>query len=102
MGLEILKKLLECDITVILGKIKFFMRIVQKCVKIRLFFKGVRNNEMSKNTVESYINNPSQLQRVFYETCDVGDMMSVRSFARNVQEKFPKIHLLINNGEFFI
>lgn len=40
-------------------------------------------------------------QRVFYETCDIGDNLSVRAFARNVSEKFPKINLLINNGKNF-
>lgn len=69
---------------------------------IQKLLSAVRNIEAARKSVESYINNPSLLQqRVFYETCDVGDNMSVRSFACSVTEKFPKINLLINNGKFF-
>jgi NAD(P)-dependent dehydrogenase (short-subunit alcohol dehydrogenase family) len=60
---------------------------------------GVRNPEAARKSVESFINESLTKGKVFYEKCDTGDMESVRSFAENVQNKFPSIHLLINNGE---
>lgn len=39
---------------------------------------------------------------LIYEKLDVGDMTSVREFAKIVQEKYKKIDLLINNGNYFL
>lgn len=58
---------------------------------------GVRNPEGSRKSVESNLGELAK-DKVFYETCDTGDMQSVRDFAKAVQTKFPEIHLLINNG----
>lgn len=65
----------------------------------KVTFKGVRNPEASKKSVESYISESLTQGKVLYEACDTGDMESVRSFAKKVQAKFPRIHLLINNGK---
>lgn len=62
--------------------------------------KGVRNPEEAKKSVEKVINESLTKGRLFYERCDTGDMESVRSFAKKVQEKFAAIHVLINNGKF--
>ena len=32
--------------------------------------------------------------------CDLGDFASIRSFAREVQEKYPRVDILINNAGF--
>ncbi|CRK88704.1 CLUMA_CG002366, isoform B [Clunio marinus] len=77
IGLCVLEKLLKCDMTVMLGG---------------------RNPEASKKSVESYLNEELIKGKVFYEKCDTGDMKSVKEFAMKVQEKFPAIHLLINNA----
>lgn len=65
-------------------------------------FEGVRSVEDAIKSVENNIKDASMLERVIFETCDVGDMMSVRSFAQKIQHKFPKVNLLINNGKIDI
>lgn len=79
IGLFVLEKLLKCDMTVLLG---------------------VRNPESSKKSVEAALGAELTKDKVFYEQCDTGDMESVRGFAKKVQEKFPAVHVLINNGEW--
>lgn len=59
---------------------------------------GVRNPDASKKSVEEALGKTITEGKVFYEKCDTGDMESVRDFAKKVQQKFPAIHLLINNG----
>jgi NAD(P)-dependent dehydrogenase (short-subunit alcohol dehydrogenase family) len=78
IGLHVLEKLLKCDMTVMLG---------------------VRNPETSKKSVEDALGNELTKGKVFYEKCDTGDMESVREFAKKVQQKFPAVHVLINNGK---
>jgi NAD(P)-dependent dehydrogenase (short-subunit alcohol dehydrogenase family) len=77
IGLHVLEKLLKCEMKVMLG---------------------VRNPEASKKSVEEALGLELTEGKVFYEKCDTGDMESVRQFAVKVQQKFPAIHLLINNG----
>ena len=77
IGLCVLEKLLKCEMTVMLG---------------------VRNPEASKISVEETLGKTITEGKVFYAKCDTGDMESVREFANKVQQKFPAIHLLINNG----
>ena len=36
--------------------------------------------------------------KIYYATCDTGDMESVRSFALKVKEQFKEVHVLINNA----
>lgn len=79
IGLHVLEKLLKCDMTVMLG---------------------VRNPEASRKSVEDALGNELTKGKVFYEKCDTGDMESVRDFAKKVQQKFPAIYVLINNGEY--
>lgn len=63
-----------------------------------LKFLGVRNPEGSKKSIDENLGELAK-DKVFYETCDTGDMQSVRDFAKNVQTNFPEVHILINNGE---
>jgi NAD(P)-dependent dehydrogenase (short-subunit alcohol dehydrogenase family) len=60
---------------------------------------GVRDPDSAQKSVENAIEESLTKGKVFYERCDTGDMTSVREFAKKVQEKFPAIHVLINNGE---
>lgn len=62
-------------------------------------FSGVRNPEAAQKSVEKFMNGELTKGKVFYETCDTGDMESVRNFAKSVQARFQAIHVLINNGE---
>lgn len=81
IGLQIVKKLLRCDMTLLVG---------------------VRNPEEARKLVESSFDISRTEGKIFYEKCDTADLESVRSFAKKVQEKFPKIHLLINNGKILL
>ncbi|XP_063709711.1 dehydrogenase/reductase SDR family member on chromosome X [Culicoides brevitarsis] len=76
LGLYVVKKLVDCDMTVIVG---------------------VRDPVQAKSAVEKLIDE-SKHNKVHYERLDVGSMSSVRQFAAKVQEKFTKIHILINNA----
>uniref|UniRef100_A0A336MLF8 CSON002415 protein n=1 Tax=Culicoides sonorensis TaxID=179676 RepID=A0A336MLF8_CULSO len=76
LGLYVVKKLVDCDMTVIVG---------------------VRDPLQAKEAVEKLIE-PSKYKQVHFERLDVGSMTSVRTFAAKVQEKFDKIHILINNA----
>lgn len=77
LGLDVLKKLLQCEMTVILG---------------------VRNIKAAQKSVESYIDSSLLMNKVIYENCDTGDMNSVREFAKRVEERCRGINLLINNA----
>lgn len=68
---------------------------------MKIHFKGVRNPDGAKNSIESVIGESLTKGKLFYEKCDTGDMNSVREFAKKVQERFSAIHVLINNGESF-
>ncbi|XP_055594098.1 dehydrogenase/reductase SDR family member on chromosome X [Uranotaenia lowii] len=81
IGLRIVKKLVECDIEVILG---------------------VRNPIESKKAVDKYLEH-SNLgaatgAKLHYEQLDIGSMKSVRNFAEKIKARFSKIHILINNA----
>uniref|UniRef100_A0A182FWA2 Short-chain dehydrogenase n=1 Tax=Anopheles albimanus TaxID=7167 RepID=A0A182FWA2_ANOAL len=80
IGLRIVKKLVECEIEIILG---------------------VRNPIDSRKAVEQYLEHAGiQLAscKLHYEQLDIGNMKSVREFASKISTKFEKIHLLINNA----
>uniref|UniRef100_U5ESL3 Putative dehydrogenase with different specificities related to short-chain alcohol dehydrogenase n=1 Tax=Corethrella appendiculata TaxID=1370023 RepID=U5ESL3_9DIPT len=77
IGLRIVKKLIECEITVILG---------------------VRNPDEAKKTVEKYLEHHKLTGKLHYEKLDIGDMTSVKQFAEKVKEQFQQIHILINNA----
>lgn len=77
IGLHIVEKLLKCDMTVVMG---------------------VRNPEASKKSVEMAMGEELTKNKIFYEKCDTGDVKSVEEFAMKIKEKFPAVHLLINNG----
>lgn len=79
IGLRIVKKLVECDIEVILG---------------------VRNPVESKKAVEKYLEHAKLAAgaKLHFEQLDIGSMKSVRTFAGKIQSKFDKIHILINNA----
>lgn len=78
IGLHVIDKLLQCDMTVMLG---------------------VRNPEASQKSVENALGTVVTKGKVFYERCDTGDMESVKDFAKKVQSRFTAVHYLINNGE---
>lgn len=78
IGLYVIEKLLKCDMILMLG---------------------VRNPEASQKAVEEALGLDMTKGRVFYERCDTGDMETVAEFAKKVQQKFPAVHVLINNGE---
>lgn len=80
IGLRIVKKLVECDIEVIMG---------------------VRNPIDSRKAVEKYLEHakiPLTNCKLHYEQLDIGSMKSVREFAGKITAKFDSIHLLINNA----
>uniref|UniRef100_A0A182JCK3 Dehydrogenase with different specificities related to short-chain alcohol dehydrogenase n=1 Tax=Anopheles atroparvus TaxID=41427 RepID=A0A182JCK3_ANOAO len=80
IGLRIVKKLVECEIEVIMG---------------------VRNPIDSRKAVEQYLEHakiPLASCKLHYEQLDIGNMKSVRDFAGRIASKFEKIHLLINNA----
>lgn len=79
IGLYVIEKLLKCDMIVMLG---------------------VRNPDVSQKSVEETLGSELTKGKVFYEKCDTGDMETVKEFAKKVQQKFPAVHVLINNGEF--
>ena len=60
---------------------------------------GVRNPEAAQIAVEKAIDMTKTKGKVYYATCDTGDMNSVKSFALKVQEQFQQVHVLINNGK---
>lgn len=60
---------------------------------------AVRDPISAKKSVESSIDDTLTQEKIIYEKCDVSDVESVKEFAKRVQEQFPAIHLLINNGE---
>ncbi|KAG5673144.1 hypothetical protein PVAND_003215 [Polypedilum vanderplanki] len=77
IGLFVVKKLLQCDIKIVMG---------------------VRNPEGAKQAVESIIDKSLYEGKINYEHCDTGDMNSVRKFAERVQQLHPAVHILINNA----
>lgn len=78
IGLAVLEKLLQCEMTILLG---------------------VRRPHESREAVEQSLGLELTRGRVFYEKCDTGDMQSIRDFVVIVQQKFKAIHVLINNGK---
>lgn len=78
IGLHVVEKLLACQITVVMG---------------------VRNVEVSQKAVFAAI--PEEIRRnlLHFETLDTGSLKSVRDFAATIKAKYPKVDLLINNGE---
>lgn len=59
---------------------------------------GVRDTDQARKAVAQVIDSDKQ-KNVVYEKLDVGSIASVRVFAKKVQEKFDKVHILVNNGE---
>jgi NAD(P)-dependent dehydrogenase (short-subunit alcohol dehydrogenase family) len=78
IGLAVLRKLLECEMTVVVA---------------------VRNPQDTRAIVEKGMADLNLQDRVFYEQCDVGDMNSVRELAERVKKRFSALNLLINNGK---
>ncbi|XP_055703436.1 dehydrogenase/reductase SDR family member on chromosome X [Phlebotomus papatasi] len=77
IGLKIVEKLLDCDMTVVLG---------------------VRNVESSRKSIAKEIPEEKTSGKLFLEQLDVGTMDSVRKFAAAIKKKYRKIHILINNA----
>lgn len=95
IGLYVVEKLLKCQITVILGKIKG----EKLKIFITYFILGVRNPDLARRSIEKSIDkNLIENGKIYYEKCDTGDMKSVNEFAEKVKLITPSIHILINNG----
>lgn len=77
IGLRVVEKLLNCDMSVVMG---------------------VRNPQEAQENVENLIDVRSMKGKIFYEHLDTGSMQSVRKFAKFVQSKFAKVDILINNA----
>lgn len=78
IGLEVLRKLLECEITVVLA---------------------ARNPESCKQDLEGLLKSSLSQGKIIFEKCDTGELASVRDFAKRVQARFAAVHVLINNGK---
>lgn len=80
IGKEIVRKLLQLDMHVILG---------------------VRNEEAAKTMVDEFRKAPTRITTgtVDILSLDLKSFESVRAFATTVLQKYPKIHVLINNGK---
>lgn len=65
---------------------------------------GVRNPTEAKKVVEKYLEHSKLASgaKLHYEQLDIGSMKSVRTFAGKIQSKFDKIHILINNGTYWL
>lgn len=63
-----------------------------------LFLTGVRNPKEAEISVNEFLKTKNIQGNVIYEKLDVGNMTSVREFAKVIREKHSKIDLLINNG----
>lgn len=81
IGLEVLKKLLQCQMTVVLA---------------------ARNPDECETLLRKSLDFEGYKDRIIIERCDIGEMNSVREFGKKIQEKFKAINILINNGELNI
>lgn len=98
IGIHVLEKLLVCKMTVVLGNWYSWTHKHRYQINV---LPGVRDPAAAQKAIESAIDHSlTSIGKVFFEKCDTGDLDSVRSFARKVQDRFPAIHLLINNGEW--
>ncbi|XP_044748706.1 dehydrogenase/reductase SDR family member on chromosome X [Coccinella septempunctata] len=77
IGAEVVKMLMKCDITVVIG-----CRNVQAA---EMMLKKYRDEGLDKGDIDAF-----QL--------DISYLDSVRNFAATVTEKYPKINYLINNA----
>lgn len=77
IGLKIVEKLLECEMTVVMG---------------------VRNPKKAEASVAEIVDLSKTKGRLICEKLDVGSFASVREFAKSVQAKFSKIDILLNNA----
>lgn len=100
IGIGILTKLLECEMTVVLGKT---LKKAHTCSMNNNIccglFTGCRNPKEAQKSVEANIDSELIKNRVFYEVTDTSDLDLVRKFAETISIKYPAINLLINNGE---
>lgn len=99
IGLEVMKMLLKCDITVVLGKFSiclFFYLFIEI-----IYFIGCRNTAQGEALLNGFRENGIITGQLDVYSLDISVMDSVRKFATVVKEKYPKIHYLINNGKNF-
>lgn len=78
IGKEIVRKLLQLDMHVILG---------------------VRNEAAAKTMVDEFRKARITTGTVDILPLDLKSFKSVREFGTQVLQKYPKIHILLNNGE---
>lgn len=77
IGLKIVEKLLECDMTVIMG---------------------VRDPVAAEKNVSQIVDLTKTNGKLVCEKLDVGSLKSVKEFAKKVQEKYEKVDILLNNA----
>uniref|UniRef100_A0A1A9WIU1 Uncharacterized protein n=1 Tax=Glossina brevipalpis TaxID=37001 RepID=A0A1A9WIU1_9MUSC len=77
IGLRIIQKLLNCDMTVIIG---------------------VRDPNSAEEAVKSLVDLENIEGKIICEHLDVANMKSVKEFAEKIKAKFSKVDLLINNA----
>jgi len=61
-------------------------------------FLGVREPDSAKSAVASIVDLSQTKGKLICEQLDVGDLKSVRAFAKRIADKYPKIDVLLNNA----
>lgn len=64
-----------------------------------IFFIGCRNTAQGEALLNVFKENDITTGQLDVYNLDISVLDSVRNFATTVQEKYPKIHFLINNGK---
>ncbi|KAJ8927134.1 hypothetical protein NQ314_020407 [Rhamnusium bicolor] len=77
IGLEVIKMLLKCDITVVIG--------CRNTAQGEILLNILKNENITKGKIEVL-------------KLDISIMDSVKQFSTTVKENYPKIHYLINNA----
>lgn len=77
IGLRIVEKLLECEMTVVMG---------------------VRNPKSAEKSVGEIVDLNKTKGKLICEKLDVGSLESVKEFGKIIQEKFDKVDILFNNA----
>lgn len=97
IGAEVVKMLMKCDITVIIGKL-FLTKEISKMLS--LILSGCRNVQAAEMLLKKYRDEGINTGHIDAFQLDISYLDSVRNFAAEVAKKYPKIHYLINNGNY--
>lgn len=99
IGLRIIQKLLECEMTVVMGKFLSYNFLPLVC--LRLIPPGVRDPKSAEKSVGEIVDLKNTKGKLIIEKLDVGSLASVREFGKKIQQDYEKLDILINNGEIF-